>query len=145
MQVAKKICHRLVLMQKGKIVETAHWPSVLKTTDSTIRQTLYGDSKAQLPEYIYNQLQETPSTHVILRVLFPGQEATIPFISQMCRQLNTHINILSAQIEHSHQQQCGMMLLSMETKDASLKTFLEHCEGQNIIGDIIGYVEHIKS
>lgn len=143
MHVAKKICHRLALMDKGEIIEISEWPKVLKKPNSLIRDSLYGDVTAQLPSFICEQLSHEHNQHSILRTLFPGQEATIPLISAMCRHLNIDINILSAQIDHTHQHQCGVMIISMGANPEQIKVFLEHCRKNNIIGEILGYVERI--
>jgi D-methionine transport system ATP-binding protein len=143
MQVAKKICHRIALMEKGEIIETSAWPLVLKNKDSLIRHSLYGDLTAQLPEFIVNQLSEQFNTHCILRLIFPGQGATVPFVSEMCRSLQVDINILSAQIDHTHQHQCGVMIVSLGSVKSHIERLLEHCETHQIIGEILGYVERI--
>ena len=143
MQVAKKICHRIALMEHGHIVETCEWPSVLKKTDSLIRHSIYGDLSAQLPEFILNQLSEDFNTHSILRLVFPGQGATIPFISEMCRTLGIDINILSAQIDHAHHYQCGVMIVSLGAAPKQIETLLSFCQQHHIIGEILGYVERI--
>lgn len=143
MQVAKKICQRLVLMDKGEIIEISEWPKVLKKSNSLIRDSLYGDITSQLPEFILDQMSDEHNQHSIIRILFPGQEATIPFISTICRQLNIDINILSAQIDHTHKHQCGVMIISMGADPKQTQLFLEHCQKNHIIGEILGYVERI--
>jgi D-methionine transport system ATP-binding protein len=143
MQVAKKICQRIALMEKGEMIETSAWPLVLKNKDSLIRHSLYGDLTTQLPEFIRNQLSEEFNTHCIMRLMFPGQGATVPFISEMCRSLEVDINILSAQIDHTHQHQCGVMIVSLGSVKSHVERLLEHCEKHQIIGEILGYVECI--
>ena len=143
MQVAKKICNRIALMEMGEIIEISEWPSVLKNPQSLIRNSLYGDITSQLPEFIIEQLSDEHNTHCILRMLFPGQGATIPFISEMCRELDIDVNILSAQIDHTHHNQCGVMIISIGTQAELLKKFLAHCHQNHIIGEILGYVDRI--
>jgi D-methionine transport system ATP-binding protein len=143
MQVAKKICHRLALMEEGEIKEISQWPTVLSESGSLIRNSIYGDLSSQLPSFVQEQLSETYQTHCILRLLFPGQGATIPFISTMCRQLNLDINILSAQIDHHHHHQCGIMIVSIGATPEHITSILKHCDQHQIIGEVLGYVERI--
>lgn len=145
MQVAKKVCHRIALMKKGQIVEINQWPQVLSEEKSLIRESLYGETLDHLPEFILQQLSESPKQHSILRVLFPGQGATIPFISDMCRRLDLDINILAAQIDHNQKNQCGMMLIGMNSDHKQLEEFLLQCQQHQIIGEVIGYVEHLHA
>lgn len=144
MQVAKKICQRLALMKQGEIIEVCEWPHLLKNKSSLIRESLYGNITQQLPHFIVNQLSEIQDEHAILRILFPGQGATIPFISEMCRSMNIDINILSAQIEHLQANQCGVMLVSIHGQQAQIDEFLKRCHHHQIIGEVLGYVKHIN-
>jgi D-methionine transport system ATP-binding protein len=143
MQVAKKICHRIALMEHGQIIETCEWPSALKNSSSLIRNSVYGDLSSQLPPFIIEQLSSEYNTHSILRLIFPGHGATIPFISEMCRNLEIDINILSAQIDHTHHYQCGVMIVSLGAEPAQIQTLLHFCQQHHIIGEILGYVERI--
>jgi D-methionine transport system ATP-binding protein len=143
MQVAKKICHRIALMDHGQIIETCEWPGVLKNANSLIRNSIYGDLSSQLPPFIVEQLSEEFNTHSILRLIFPGQGATIPFISEMCKTLGIDINILSAQIDHTHHYQCGVMIVSLGAAPEQIQTLLDFCQHHHIIGEILGYVERI--
>lgn len=144
MQVAKKICKRMALMKQGEIIEVCEWPNLLKNKTSLIRESLYGNIAQQLPHFIVDQLSEEQNEHAILRILFPGEGATIPFISEMCRSMNIDINILSAQIEHLQSNQCGVMLVSMNGQPAQIDEFLKRCHHHQITGEILGYVEHIN-
>ena len=144
MQVAKKICHRLALMKQGEIIEICEWPHLLRNKSSLIRESLYGNIAQQLPHFIVDQLSEMQNEHAILRILFPGQGATIPFISEMCRAMNIDINILSAQIEHLQANQCGVMLVSINGQPSQIDEFLKRCHHHQIIGEVLGYVERIN-
>jgi len=145
MQVAKKTCHRLALMEQGAIVELSAWPNLLKNKTSIIKESLYGDLSQQLPEFIINQLSIEKNNYTILRLLFPGEGATVPFVSKMCRNLNIDINILSAQIDHHQKSQCGTMLISIASNyDVQIKQLITECEHFQIIGEVLGYVEFIN-
>lgn len=143
MQIAKKICHRLALMEHGEIIEISAWPKALAQPLSLIRHSIYGDISAQLPLFIREQLRDEHQTHCILRLLFPGHGATIPFISTMCRQLDLDINILSAQIDHHHHQQCGIMIVGIGATQEHISSILNYCTQHQIIGEVLGYVERI--
>ena len=145
MQVAKKICHRIALMQQGQILEINEWPKVLGQEQSMIRESLYGKLDEQLPAFILQQLSAQPKQHSILRMFFPGQGATIPFISDMCRRLELDINILFAQIDHTHHHQCGIMLIGMRANQQQLEAFSFQCQQHHIIGEVIGYVEQLHA
>lgn len=145
MQVAKKVCQRLALMKQGEIIEICEWPNLLKNKSSLIRESLYGNISQQLPHFIVEQLSEQQNNHTILRILFPGEGATIPFISDMCRSMNIDINILSAQIEHLQANQCGVMLVSINAQQTQIDEFLKRCHHHQIIGEVLGYVERIHN
>ena len=61
----------------------------------------------------------------------------------MCRTLSIDINILSAQIDHTHHHQCGIMIVSVGAAPHQIETLLNHCKQNHIIGEILGYVERV--
>ena len=83
------------------------------------------------------------TTQVESAIKLLDEGATVPFISEMCRSLQVDINILSAQIDHTHQHQCGVMIVSLGSVESHIERLLKHCETNHIIGEILGYVERI--
>ena len=140
MDVIKRICHRLAVMEHGKIIETSALANVFSNKASLARSLLYAQLSPQLPACINNQLSSVPNEHPLLRLFFEGTEASVPFISQASRELNLDINILLANVDRIDGVACGVLVIELNANEAMLHAFLQRCEQSNLTIERLGYV-----
>lgn len=140
MDAIKRICHRLSLMNKGEVVETTTLSKVFAKKDSLARKMLFTQLSPKLPYSICHRLTATPNSAPILRLFFEGEESTVPFISQVSRDLNIDINILLANIDSFDETSCGVLIIETNANSELLKQFTERCTRANLTWEILGYV-----
>ena len=93
MDVIKRICHRLAVMDGGNIIETLGLANVFSQKDSVARALLYQQLSPELPQCLTNRITSIQNNKPLLRLFFQGEEATVPFISLISRELNININM----------------------------------------------------
>jgi len=142
MDVVKRICHRLCLMEKGEIIETTAIARVFADKNSVARRLLYAQLSPQLPHCLSQQLSAEANNRPLLRLFFEGDEATIPFISQTSRDLQLDINILLANIDRFDSVTCGVLVVELNANHTLLQAFIQRCEQSNLTVEILGYVHH---
>lgn len=140
MDVVKRICHRLAVMDKGNIIEITALAQVFSKKDSIARTMLYAQLSPQLPPCLSSHLSSEPNERPLVRVFFEGEGATIPFISQTSRELNLDINILLANIDRFDTVTCGVVVIELMANQTLLKTFTKRCEQFSLSVEILGYV-----
>ena len=140
MDVIKRICHRLALMESGRIVELIALADVFQSTDSQARNLLYAQLSPHLPAYLSSQLSQIPNDQPLLRLFFQGETATVPFISQSSRELHLDINILLANIDQFDTLTCGVLVVQLHADAALLASFIERCNNANLTVEVLGYV-----
>ncbi|MBA4696721.1 MAG: ATP-binding cassette domain-containing protein [Legionella sp.] len=140
MNVVKQLCHRLVLMQAGEILETARLTEVINKPQSQACQMLYRHLSPALPPALQDDLSQRPNNKPLMRLYFQGENATAPFISQISRDLALDINILLANIDCFDEMTCGVMVVELEANKEQLERFSQKCAEFNIRVEIIGYV-----
>ena len=140
MDVIKRICHRLAVMEKGDIIETTSLTSVFTNKESAARRMLYTQLSPQLPLCITQRLSNKPNTKPLLRLFFEGESATVPFISQTSRDLHLDINILLAKIDSFDTITCGVIIVELTAHQTLLQAFINRCEQSNLTVEILGYV-----
>ncbi len=140
MEVVKRICHRLAIMETGKIIETTALANVFSRKNSIARGLLYAQLSPQLPHCLSTHLSEAPNHKPLLRLLFEGDEATVPFISQTSRELHLDINILLANIDRFDGVTCGVLIIELNANQSLLKAFIKRCEQFRLSVEILGYV-----
>lgn len=140
MDVVKRICHRLAVMENGKIIETTALTNVFARKDSIARSLLYAQLSPQLPLCLSNRLSKTPNDKPLLRLFFEGDGATVPFISQTSRELHLDINILLANIDRFDTITCGVVVVELMASETLLQAFIKRCEQFRLSVEILGYV-----
>lgn len=140
MDVIKRICHRLAVMEGGKIVELAALANVFATPGSLARSMLYAQLSPQLPACLSTRLSDVPNDKPLLRLFFQGETATVPFISKTSRELHLDINILLANIDQFDTLTCGVLVVELNANAALLAEFVSMCRHANLTVEILGYV-----
>jgi D-methionine transport system ATP-binding protein len=140
MDVVKRICHRLAVIEAGRIIETNALVNVLHDKTSVARKMLYSQLTPQLPAYLTARLTQISNNKPLLRLLFDGKETTVPFISQTSRDLHLDINILLANIDHVDTVTCGVLVVELLANESVLNAFIKRCEQFNLSVEILGYV-----
>lgn len=140
MDVVKRSCHRLAVMEAGNIVENEALANVFNKKDSLARTMLYTQLSPQLPACLSGNLSSFPNDKPLLRLFFQGESATIPFISKTSRDLHLDINILLANIDRFDTVTCGVIIVELKANEGLLNQFIARCEQYNLTVEILGYV-----
>ncbi len=140
MDVVKQICHRVAFMEQGKIIEITDLAAVFRQKDSIIRRMLYAELSPKLPAWIQSLLTQEPNDQPLLRLLFEGDKATAPCISQISRSLQIDISIMLANLDSTEFGMCGVLIITITAQTHLLQQFIKQCEYFNITAEILGYV-----
>jgi D-methionine transport system ATP-binding protein len=140
MDVVKRICHRLAVMDAGQIVEDVPLAQVFDKPGGIAGGMLYTQLSPKLPNCLVKHLSQTPTDKPILRLFFKGQAATIPFISRMSQELQIDINILLANIDRFDTVTCGVVIVELCVSHFLLTDFIKRCREAYLTVEILGYV-----
>ncbi|MDR3442681.1 MAG: methionine ABC transporter ATP-binding protein [Legionella sp.] len=140
MDVVKRICKKLAVIEQGHLVENTALASVFTNKDSVARSMLYAQLSPALPECLTSRFASYVTEKPLLRLFFQGEEATVPFISQTSRELNLDINILLANIDRFDTITCGVLVVELKAHPLLLDAFIERCEEAKLTVEILGYV-----
>lgn len=142
MEVVKRICHRLAVMDSGVIKEVSSMANVFSEKYSIARGMLYQQLSPELPICLSQHLSNEQNNHPLVRLFFEGEGATIPFISQTSREFSLDINILLANIDRFDTVTCGVLIAELTATPELLKTFIERCEQTGLTVEVLGYVNN---
>ncbi len=140
MNVIKRICNRLSVIDKGVLVETVALANAFDDENSLARGMLYNQLSPELPSCLQSSLTDIPNNKPLLRLFFKGDEATVPFISQTSKALNLDINILLANIDRYDTVTCGILVVELNAATELLETFINRCKQAGLTVEILGYV-----
>ena len=124
MEVVKAICDRAGVIENGKIIEQ---DTVLKLFTSPKTQTTKNFIE-NLPEFTdYEKFLSEDYSGFLLRLGFTKETSTKPVISELIRQKNIDVNIISGNIDKIQEGKVGHLIVEVFEKDRidEIKTFLE--------------------
>ena len=140
MDVVKRICHQLAVMENGQFIEINSLKGVFESPASPARAMLYAQLSPKLPPCLKRALSAIPNNKPLMQLLFQGQAATVAFISKSSRELHLDINILLANIDRVDGITCGVLIVELNANPALQEKFIARCHDANLTVETLGYV-----
>ena len=125
MEVVKQICDRVVVMDKGRIVESGSVLEVFRhpkhlTTRAMLADVVVHDMPMRFYDTVRSRIEASRKRGAyarLLRLTFVGSEVTSPVLSVMTRRFNVDFNILQGQVEELKGASFGMLTILAESPD----------------------------
>lgn len=122
MNVIRKICNRVAVMENGKVIETGQVVDIFKypkadATKKLIRTSADPDTE-DTDEVIENLKEQFPSGK-LLHLRFHGGSAQTPIISTISRKYNVDINVIQGNIQPTKESMVGSLYIQLLGDDTS--------------------------
>ncbi|KAA1042514.1 methionine ABC transporter ATP-binding protein [Macrococcus equipercicus] len=112
MHVIRKICHKVAVMENGRVVEEGPVLTVFGNPQSAVTQRFVKDDlKDEEVETSINEIFESYPTGTILRLKFIGSTTGQPIISKMIRKFNLDMNVLAGHVSHTQNGAVGHLIV----------------------------------
>lgn len=116
MAVIRQICNKVAILDGGKMVEEGSVDDVFMHTKSAAGRRLFGI----LPE------QEEVPPQSAIRIVFDANAAGQPIISQLIKDMDMDINILSADIRQLNGKSFGQMMIARPDDPVEVKKIMDY-------------------
>jgi D-methionine transport system ATP-binding protein len=143
MAVVKTLADRVAVLERGKIVEEgATYDIFASPRHEVTRRFVSSVTGSGAPEWLLSQLKpERPAGgQAVLRVSFRGREASQPVVSQIARQFETDVNILSGQVEMIAGHPFGTLIIAVPAPPDILKRITDQLTTDGNSVEHLGYV-----
>lgn len=125
MHVIKKICNRVAVMEKGKIVEQGDVLDVFlkpkqPVTKKFVEQVM-GDSDGDL-----SQLLDVYTSGRVVRLHFVGDSANQALISQLSKEFEIEVNILQGKITQTKLGAYGTLVVQINGSDHEINNTIQY-------------------
>lgn len=111
MDIIKKLCDKVAVMENGVIVEEGKVIDVFSNPKTVTSQKFLSDMIAELPPYIL--LDDENYEEEYVRAAFIGESARKPVISNMVKRYDVDAVIIGGNIEHIGGTQIGNLLIKL--------------------------------
>lgn len=141
MDVVKKVCDRVAVLEQGELVESGNVYDIFASpqhaaTRTLVKQTLQFD----LPEIIFRNPRGT-----LVKVTYRGTGAIDPVLSQTVEQFGVQINVLHGRIEYIGERPIGAFVLSLAGDRHDIAEALKYLEEQTAETQVLHLEEAVST
>jgi D-methionine transport system ATP-binding protein len=143
MAVIREICDRVVVLEKGEVVEQGPVWQVFGNPQHEVSKTLLAPLQHALPEDVQARLQPHPSEHhasVVLDLQFTGSDGKEPDLSALFNAFGGRVSLLHGGVERIQGRALGHLLLAVAHSPLSADELLNRARKHAQHAEVLGYV-----
>lgn len=133
MHVIRKICHRVAVMEAGRIVEQGNVLEVFRKPEQPITKRFVKQvtEPEETQETIEHLLAEFPQGRVI-QLTFVGASAEQPIITNLIRKFAIDVNILQGKISQTQNGAYGTLFVHLDGEETEVDRALAYIREQQV-------------
>ncbi|SDM74776.1 methionine ABC transporter ATP-binding protein [Bacillus sp. OK048] len=138
MHVIRKICHRVAVMESGKIVELGSVLDVFKHPQQPITKRFVQQvtEPEETRETIEHLLELFPQGKVV-QLSFVGESTEQPLITNIIRDFDIIVNILQGKISHTQNGSYGTLFIHMDGLATEIQKAIDYIHSQHVGVEVI--------
>ena len=140
MAVIRDICHRVVVLERGAVVEQGEVWQVFGAPRHDVTRTLLAPLQARLPASLQGSLRASPSSQsaaVVLRLQLVGE----PQLSELFTDLGGTVRLLQGGIETIGEHALGQLILAVRGSPLGAAQLLERARRWAADVEVLGHVD----
>lgn len=143
MAVIREICDRVVVLEKGRIVEQGPVWQVFGDPQHEVSKTLLAPLQHALPDDLQARLQPEPTdkdASIVLDVQFTGADGSAPDLSALFSAFGGRVSLLHGGIERIQGRALGHLILAVGHSPLSVDELLIRARKLAQHAKVLGYV-----
>ncbi len=139
MHVIRKICHRVAVMEAGKVVELGNVLDVFQAPQAPITRRFVSQvtESAEAKQAIEHIKEEFP-TGTLVKLVFVGDRTEQPVLASLIRKFDVDVNIVQGNISHTRGGAYGTLILQLVGEVALIEEAIQYLHGQDVQTEVIG-------
>lgn len=133
MHVIRKICHRVAVMEDGKVVELGSVLEIFQKPQKQVTKRFVSEvtEPEESEETIRHLLEQYPNGMVV-QLSFVGDDAEKPVITELIQSSKVNINILQGKISHTQRGPYGTLFLHLSGELSDIEDALSFLQTRNV-------------
>lgn len=138
MHVIRKICHRVAVMENGRVVEEGDVLNVFRKPkeDMTKRFVQQVTEPEETKETLQHFLEETKTGQTI-QLTFVGEAPETPLITQIIRKFDVEVNILQGKISQTQDGAYGSLFIHVDGNDSEVSRVVDFIQSRQVEAEVI--------
>lgn len=140
MHVIRKICHKVSVMENGKVVEQGTVLEVFRKPQQAITKRFVKQvtEPEETMETIENLLNKYPNGQVI-QLTFVGDDAEQPLINALIRKFTINVNILQGKISQTQSGAYGTLFIHLDGSTNEIEEAITFIRGHKVDVEVIDH------
>lgn len=131
MEVIRKICDRVAVMQGGRVVETGKTTDIFQNPKEKITREFIQQDEDEDIDQLLSDFREYFPEGCILRVTYPGNQSRAPIISRVSREFNVDINIIRGSIYTTQNSPVGTLYVQVFGDESDVDRAIDELQALN--------------
>ncbi|UJF19752.1 methionine ABC transporter ATP-binding protein MetN [Vibrio sp. SS-MA-C1-2] len=143
MEVIKRICHEVAIIGGGELVEKGAVSEIFAHPKTALaKEFIRSTLDLSVPDDYLNRLsgEYIPQSYPLVRLEFTGASVDAPLISQVAREFNIDISILSSNMDYAGGTKFGIMLAEFFGTQQSFEQAIDFLRQHKVQVEVLGYV-----
>lgn len=143
MNVIRRFCNKVAVMDNGRIVEEGNVVDVFKNPQQSITKKFIRqdtDPENENTDEIINQMIQQFPRGVLLHLKFHGGGAQAPIISRITREFNVDVNIIQGNIQTTQETLIGSLYVQLLGNENDIEAAIDEFNRMRVETEVIEHV-----
>ena len=145
MEVVKRICDRVAVIDKGQLIETGSVSEIFSNPKTALAQKFIQSTfHIELPPEYMEQLSAQPTSEKnkpIIKFEFTGRSVDAPLLSHASKRFGIDFSILMSQIDYAGGVKFGFVIAEVTGEEEAISEARFYLIDNNVKVEVLGYVE----
>ena len=137
MEVIKKICNKVAVMEKGTPVEVGLVLDVFSNPQSQTARNFLENELFHLSEKVQAEVKEHTRTESVLKISFRGDAADEPVLSNMIKNYPVDVSILAGNIEEIQGVNLGYLVVKIQGRQPDLERVYQYLNSKDLRWEVL--------
>lgn len=134
MEVVKEVCDRVAIMEDGRVIEVNTVENLFKSPQTKTAQNFIN----AIPDNMDNEIINPKDFQgKIIRLSYLGDSAKKPIVSEVMKNFNININILSGNINKLQATNVGHLMLEFIGNEDEINRAISYLKNENVHVEVI--------
>lgn len=143
MEVVKRICHKVAIMDKGQIIEQGTTSELFANAKTPLAQDFINKTlHLSLPDEYLEKLEQTQKNglYPVIKFGFGGTSVDLPLFSKASKTFGVEFSILNSQIDYIGGVKFGFTISEVIGEPSNINQAIDYLTNQKVSVDILGYI-----
>jgi len=140
MHVIRKICHRVAVMESGKVVEQGNVLQVFQAPEQAITKRFVSQiSGTDTVNQTIAHLVELYPTGQLVKLVFVGDRTEQPILSKLIKQFQVEVNIVQGNIAQTQNGAYGTLYLQLDGEQLAIEQAIQYLHEQDVHTEVVSH------